>query len=219
MIKKLIEFVKNIGQSLWNTLYPPIRTKLSGDKTDNSQTSMIVATPQQADSTPTELTREIIRLRETIAYQKEQDEKKFVSESERKESQRRFEVLLALIGLWLALPQTCAIAQRIVDTLTSLDYFTETIAISIKLISDTCLFSFFIFGLVFLIAFVPVGYFTVNIFFVVSRFIINLTYSFLSLFNVAKGLQKWLLDKLDRLDKKVKERSAESVVEIEKNQP
>jgi hypothetical protein len=215
MIKKLIEVIKNFGQSLWNTLYPPIRTKLSGGEVGKPQIPVVATEIQPADSNNTELTREIVKLRETIAFQKEQDEKKLISENERKENQRRFEVLLALIGLWLALPQTCAIAQRIVDTLTSLDYFTETIAISIKLLSDTCLFSFFIFGLVFLIAFVPVGYFTVNIFIVVSRFFINLTYSVLSLFNVAKGLQKWLLDKLDRLDKKVKERSMASVIETE----
>jgi hypothetical protein len=64
---------------------------------------------------------------------------------------RRVTTLLTLIGLWLALPATCSLLQRIVDTLTSLNAFSKNASIVAKLVADSCLLGIYIVGLLLLI--------------------------------------------------------------------
>lgn len=71
---------------------------------------------------------------------------------ERQEIYRfRVNTLLTLIGLWLALPATCGLLQRMTDNLTSLDAFSKNMAIIIKLTLDSFLLVFYIIGLLLLL--------------------------------------------------------------------
>jgi hypothetical protein len=72
---------------------------------------------------------------------------------DRQEAHRsRLETLLALIGMWLALPAICNIFQGMVDTVVRLDSIANNkIGPTIKLVTDGCLLGVLISGLVVLI--------------------------------------------------------------------
>ena len=62
----------------------------------------------------------------------------------------QFTRLLTLIGLWLALPATCNLVQRLVDNLAGLQLFSDVVLAIIKIAVDGCLLSFYVVGLFFL---------------------------------------------------------------------
>lgn len=60
-------------------------------------------------------------------------------------------VLLTIIGLWLALPATCGLMQRIVDNVALLELMKQHTFTIVKVALDSCLLGIYIFGLITLI--------------------------------------------------------------------
>jgi hypothetical protein len=78
----------------------------------------------------------------------------FQKKKELHEKYRHWEImLLTTIGLFLALPASCNLIQRIVDNLTSFDVIQHNTSLIIKLSTDICLGIFYFFGLIALVFF------------------------------------------------------------------
>ncbi len=130
---------------------------------------------------------------------------------------RRLTTLLTILGLWLALPATCGLFQRIVDNLTQLDpFFSTTVAITTKIISDSCLMIIYIVGLVTLVI---IGFTT----FIAANAIDTLTDSLRAmvndptlkdrLTNTKDRATNWFHDLLEKFKRKLKKPSSEKKVD------
>ena len=64
----------------------------------------------------------------------------------------QFTFLLTIIGLWLALPATFELFQRIGDNIAQLGFFSEKTFTIIKIVLDGCLLGVYIIGLILLIS-------------------------------------------------------------------